>query len=605
MITQIQNQNQIQNKINLWENYRLPLDTLPKNLKNFIICPKCKLGTIKQLANVYYGFCNLCPNKSTYYCFWEPMPHQKILLNLTEKWIYNFGGVGTGKTEASCAKIFRHLIEIDNSYVIVIANDIQTAIDMVNDVLFKFLPIEFIKKVDGQARLAKTKTKFTLNNGSSLQIFSSQNPETYRGRNATYGWVLEANTIKKDVVQELIGRIRNENQIIYAKDSKDNFIFEKDKRGVLRKKILWEFGQIIIETNPDESSWIFKDGLLTCGKVFWSYNYAQGRGISIYQNLKIKKDPNKVAIASAVYDNKYAPNGLIDGLEGLDEITKRKLLFGEFVIDGSPVWPNLYKTEVKNVPHKNNWPHLLFGDWGTTNDPVAAIYAYIDPYRQKLIIWKAEKIFQKSISKIGYHWKKDFSQRNYLYNKKIVDSAIGHKNPDYNTDGGLSVQEQLNQNPLNLGISLSKKGIKEGEIRTALLIDENMIEFDVTGENVLELKETLSRAHYPKANDNTKSGIRKDIAKVIKDNHWYDCFLYLGLDTDNNWIKEISQDWLNNHQSLTQNEKINPYLEAAHALDLPISGIINPRQQLNLNYKNFINEDYEDTDNNTLSINYD
>jgi len=56
---------------------------------------------------------------------------------------------------------------------------------MVNDVLFKFLPKEYIRKREGQSRKEQTKDKFTLINGSTLQIFSSQNPESYRGRSAT------------------------------------------------------------------------------------------------------------------------------------------------------------------------------------------------------------------------------------------------------------------------------------------------------------------------------------------------------------------------------------------------------------------------------------
>lgn len=576
--------------------FRLPKSISSGQEKENIRCPRCKIGIIEKISNTYYGFCNLCPNKSTYYCFWKPMLHQKIVLLNNDKWIFNFGAMGTGKTEASSFKIFRHLIEVKNAYIIVIANDLNTAKDMVKDVLFKFLPLEFIRKAEGQARLEKTQDKFTLINGSTLQIFSSQNPEAYRGRNATGAWVLEASKIKQEVVEELIGRIRNENQMIFAKDKDGNFIFEIDDKGMKRKKTLWEFGQIIIETNPEESSWIFKDGLLTCKKIFWSYHVGNGKGVQDYKNINIKKRSDRVAVISSTYDNIYVGNSFIKSMEEGTEQRKRKMLYGEFIIDGSQVWPNIKEREIKNANHDNSWPHLMFGDWGTTNDPVAFIYAFIDPYREKLIIWKAERIFQKSIEKVGYHLKKEFSERNYLYNKKIIDSAIKNRNPDYYVDGGMSVEQQLNKYPLNLGISLAKKNIKAGEIAAADLINNELIEFDTMGENVLELLEILNRAHYPKGNDTTKSGARKDIAKVVADNHWYDCFRYGAISTDAIWIREISAEWRNNHtfRDITQND--SNMIIGHHALNLNEPNIQQPRTQLGINYGAWLDYGEDDYD---------
>lgn len=556
--------NKIFNNINLpikFDNkiidFRLPKEKNKGQDKDFIKCFRCKIGIIKKKPNTYYGFCNLCPNNSTYYCFWKPLNHQKIVLYLNNKWLFNFGAMGTGKTEASCFKWFRHLIEINNAYVIAIANDIDTAKDMINQILFKFLPIEFIKKVDGQSRLEKTQEKFTLINGSTLQIFSSKNPESYRGRNATGAWALEASTIKQQVIDELIGRIRNENQMIFEKDKNGNIIWELDERGIARKKTLFEFGQIIIETNPEEGKWVFKEGLLTCKKIFWSYNVANGKGIQDYKNINIAKRNDRVAIISSTYDNIYVGNDFIKSMEQQNESNVRKMLLGEFVVDGSPVWPKIKEKEVKNSLHNKDWPHLIYGDWGTTTDPVAFIYIYIDPYREKFIIWKAEKIFSKSIKSIGYHLKEEFNKRNYLKNKKIIDSAIKHKNPDYYKDGGKSVQEQLNSYPLNLGIGLSKKNIKLGEQAAESLITDDLIEFDTTGEGVLDLLENLSKVHYPKGNDTTKSGERKDIAKVTKDNHWYDCFRYFAISVDSIWIKEQSEKWKNNHyQEFDDNNSI-------------------------------------------------
>ena len=570
---------------NIIKSFRLPQFLQKGQDKNQIKCFRCKIGLIKQIDNKYYGFCNLCPNKSTYYCFWKPLPHQKIVILENSKWIFNFGGMGTGKTEASCFNWFRHLIEVKNAYVIVIANDITTAKDMVNDVLFKFLPKEYIRKREGQSRKEQTKDKFTLINGSTLQIFSSQNPESYRGRSATGAWVLEASKIKKEVVEELIGRIRNENQVIFAKKENGDFIFELDKRGIQRKKVLWEFGQIIIETNPDEASWIFKDGLLKCKTIFWSYNVGNGKGIDDYKSINTEKHENKVAVLSAGYDNIYLPEGFLFGMEKEDINTRRKLLYGEFIIDGTQVWPNIKEREVKKKEHQYDWPHLMFGDWGTTTDPIAFIYAYLDPYREKIVFFKAEKIFQKSIEKAGYHLKQEFSEKNYLYNKKIIDSAIKNKSPDYYTDGGLSVQEQLNRAPLNLGIGLSKKNIKLGEIAAADLINNELIEFDTNGEGVLDLLETLSRAHYPKGSDTTKVGARKDIAKPIADNHWYDCFRYFANATDALWIRSTSALWRNNHTDTNSIKINNPKVIGYHALDLKEPNTNQIPTSFGINYK--------------------
>lgn len=580
------NVNDLNNNSLIFKDFQLPKDTAPIQTKTKVKCFRCKIGIIEKQLNVYYGFCNNCPNKSTYYCFWKPQPHQKVVLATHSKWLYNFGGMGTGKTEATCMKIFRVLVEVNNAFIITLANDLTTARDMMK-ILFKFIPQEIIKKVEGQTRLEKTQDKFTLINGSTLQLFSSKNPESYRGRNATFGWAIEANKIKRDVLEELIGRIRNENQIVFAKDSQGNYISEIDERGMQRNKILWEFGQVLIETNPEESSWVFKDGLLTCKKIFYSYHTGNGKGVDEYKSIKTTKREDRVAVISAGYDNKYAPKSFLESMDNQTEYYRRKMLYGEFVVDGSPVWPTIKQREVKNVEHRNEWPHLLAGDWGTSTDPVAFHFLYLDPYREKLVLWKSIKIFQKSIKEVGYFLKKEFSKRYYLPDKKIIDSAISAKNPDWNIDGGLSVEQQLNKPPLNLGITLSKKSIKAGEIAAEDLINNELIEFDTLGEGVLDSLEVLSRAHFPKGDDNTASGARKDIAKVVADNHYYDAFRYLALAVDSIWISEKSEKWRNNNIDYDTIIKDRKLILSHQALDLVEPNIPSTRTQFGINYSNW------------------
>lgn len=575
---------------NIFLDYQLPKDIILGATKTSINCFRCKIGVIKKIDGKYYGFCDYCPDNSSYYCFWEPMPHQKIVLQLNTKWIFNFGAVGTGKTDASCAKIFRHLIEVENAYVLVIAHDLTTAIDVVNRSLMKFLPMESINNVDGQARKEKTKFKLTLKNGSELQIFPSQNPESYRGRNATLAYVIEANKIKKSVVEELIGRIRNEDQMVFELDNNGDFIFEKDQYGILRKKTIWEFGQILIESNPDEASWIFKDGLLKCKTIFWSYHVGEKKGVKDYKNIDVKKDVNKAAVISATIDNKYVGKSFIEGLEHLSPVDRRKLMFGEFIIDGSPVWPNIKYQEVKNAKHEQNWFHGLGADWGNTTDPVCFIHWFLDPYREKIVVWKCEYIFGKSILKIGTHLKNYFQKFNYLNDKRVLDPSAWNKTATYYVDGGDSPGQQLNRSPLFCRLIKAINDIKRGENSLEQLINADLIEFDTTGEGVLSLLEDLSRVHYPKANDNTKRGENKSIARVVTDNHKYDTIRYIACSIDELWIKQKSEYYKSNYKESSFYNKRQSL--ANHALDLDKDKL--STKQFGINYGKWLMNDEEE-----------
>lgn len=575
---------------NILQSFRLPLDanqgvtfnTIPK-------CPRCQIGKIEKIEGVYYGFCDYCPDKSTYFCFWKPLPHQEIVLKLNSKWIFNFGAMGTGKTDASCGNIFQHLIEVTNAYVLVIANDLTTARDILTASLLKFLPKEFIRSNETQPnRPDKTKDKITLKNGSTIQIFSSLNPETYRGRNATKAYALEANTISQEVVEQLEGRIRNEQQMIFLKDKNNDFIYEKDEYGISRKKTLWEFGQILVESNPDEGSWIFKQGLLRSKKIIHSYHV---QGINNYKNIDVKKDYSKTTVISASHDNKYIGLRFLKGLSEWDEISRRKHMFGEFVVDGSPVWPTIKQQETKNMQHNKDWPHIFAGDWGVTNDPVCFIHGFLDPNLEKIIIWKCEYLHQKSISKVGYHLQKYLHNYNYAYDKKIIDSAIWSKDADYYIDGGKSIAQQLNSYPLNLGISKANKRIKEGEDALQNLIIDNLILFDTMGEGVLELLENLSKVHRPKGNDTTKRGANKSIARIVNDNHAYDSIRYLALSIDNLWIKKEALKFKTNYTEPTSTEFIKH--TAYHAVDIipTTSNTIQTQKKLYLNYNTWLDNE--------------
>lgn len=523
--------------------FRLPQDTTKQQLLNKVLCPKCKTGIVKRKnESVYYGFCNVCPGKSGYYCFWIPQPHQEAVLKISSTWLYNFGAMGTGKTEAGMYKAFQHMIEIDGAYIIVISHDLKTAKDNVKDILFKFLPREWIKVHEEQGKKEITQERIVLFNNSSLNIFSSQNPESYRGRNATMCYALEANKIKRKVVEELIGRLRNTNKTVFAKDEDGNYIEEIDENGFSRRKVLYDFGQIIVESNPDSTSWVFKDGLLSSSVIYYSYNT---RGVESYKQFQTRKYPNRTAVVSATIDNKYQLEKYIsDGLQ-TSETNVRKNIYGEFVVEGALVWPTISEREVKNKPHDIDWPHLFSGDWGTTNDPTAGIFLFIDPFREKLVVFMGRKWVRKSIMTVGYDLQYEFGTKNYLPDKKVFDSAITHKQADYWIDGGKSIIEQLN-NPRthNLQLTPANKKIKEGEVAVANLIEEEMIEFDTAGDGVLEILEVLRKAHYPTLTDDTKVGVRKDTARPFAENEFYDCIRYIAMSCPAQWIRDISKQYV-------------------------------------------------------------
>lgn len=502
--------------------------------KEEISCPRCFSGIVKKEEGKYYGFCDTCPNRTTYVSFFTPMLHQLIVADSNTYETVSIGAMGTGKTDGGCYAVAQHLLEIPGAYVLMIANDIETAKDNRDQSLSKFIPDEFFAKENGKPK--KNARTWELKNKSKIKIIDASDAQKFRGRSVTLIYGVETNKISYRVIQELKARLRNDRQKVFQYDDEGNRVFEIDENGNQRIKTVREFGRIIMESNPDIGSWIYDKGLLQSSVICYTSSV---RGVENYEKIKTKKSDVMISVISSTDDNIFATERQLKGTETWDDFTLRQQRYGEFVVDGSPVWPDLYKQEVKAIPRKNKYPHFLAMDWGTTTDPIIIIKAFLDIDKGQVVVYEVEEIYKQSTQKVGARLLEIFAESNFVV--KVADPSIWNKKQDFWIDGGKSTGTELEQ----MGVYLSKgqHDITSGERAVNNLILADKIKFDVTGKGVLEAFEKLKLVAYPKYDDNTKRGSDKTKARIVSDNHVYDTIRYLAMELPELVIESTLKDY--------------------------------------------------------------
>ena len=238
-------------------------DALLLQEKN-ILCNICKEYKIKKVNNKWVGRCKNCLNV---FNFFYPFPIQELVSQISNRIIFNLGGVGCGKTTTSAMIISDTMRTIPGVPIFALSQSLQQLEKTAKEELDKFfLKNEFEVKNEKQ---------WKLKNGSSINWYTSDDEQKIKGVNAGMIWLIEASKIKYSVFKEVLSRMRNDLMKVYEKDQFGNIIYEYDpKYKKNRPKLKKDRVQIIVESNPS-TGWI-RDYLLFRSKAIFYTNSVRG-----------------------------------------------------------------------------------------------------------------------------------------------------------------------------------------------------------------------------------------------------------------------------------------------------------------------------------------
>jgi hypothetical protein len=365
--------------------------TMETSMKCFM---KGCLGTIRKESGVHYGHCDsrACEAVNLFY---KPTPIQESFINNDHDTILvEVGGFGSGKTTASACKVFRHMLFIDNAYVLAGAQTVTQLRQTGQTELLKFIPEEYFE--------SKTQSDWVLKNGSHIEWVPTDKEDKIRGRNLTLGWLIEANEIPLSVVDQMIARIRSDNAIVYELDEQGNRTFATDKFGTPRVKTLHNYCQLILESNPDPNS----DTL----RQYW----VRARTFICTPSVKdpatytpLLEGVGEDTLSSCVYlttglDNPYLDKKNAFALANLTGDAHKIFVLCDLSMKEGTVYPKWVEALVPDITNEidETWPRIFAADFGGGSAPTAMLGAAINPETKVTYIYTA---YQKIDSAIATH----------------------------------------------------------------------------------------------------------------------------------------------------------------------------------------------------------
>lgn len=488
-----------------------------------IVCPKCNLKKITKPEGHWVGKCPTCSN--SYFLFWKPTPSQRALLDhervrrTDTLWYYNIGSMNTGKTDIDMVSVVRHCLERPGAKVMILANDLNMIKNVVPISLNPFIHKDWLAKHDGKLKMSLI-NGYEFINGSVIKFFPSDDEQKYRSFNASKIVVIEGDKLKRAVVKQLVGRLRNDAGVDYARNEDGSFVIEDvmdaaSQKVVKRKKITNSFFNITIEANPDASTYVYDEGVLEAGEIFHTPSV---KGFNHYRKVKQIDNMAKVAFITATPDNPYTKPGYIEALISSwtpDEL--RRNLYAEFVANDRLVYPEFFSCVVEPREVDNDWPHWMAIDPGVGEDPTAITYKTFDPY-DKVYYYYGEYLgYKKNLREIAAYINEVKRKKNLI--DIIIDPSAGKS---LQLDRITSTKKELEDlvgmsfvsaiNSIDDGIRLVRSRMKDGIIK----ISNEMV----------ELYKEASVYSYPEQGDERKLAANK--SKPIGGNdHLLDTMRYL------------------------------------------------------------------------------
>lgn len=355
--------------------------------------PSCS-GTITKKGNNWYGYCD---NKKcqAIFIFFKPSVYQEMIINNDiDTILLSLGGYGSGKTVASAAKVFRHMLEVRGASVLALAQTLEQVDKNAVTELIRFIPPKLIAK--------RTKNFIQLTNGSHIIFLASDKEDKIRGFNLTMAWGVEVNKIKYSVIEQLESRIRHENAQVFNLDSEGKKQQVVDSDGVRSVDVIKSYNQIILESNPDPSSRTLQ--------LYWT------RSTRFVATQTVKNPKEYIPFLTGTgkgfkvctyltngFDNIFLSKDFKDNLNAKSDKVRKIYMDCDLSVKEGLVYPKYinaivpYGQAPEIQPH---WPRGFAADFGGGSGPTVLVAFACNPVTN---VWYVYDIYSKVDSSVAAH----------------------------------------------------------------------------------------------------------------------------------------------------------------------------------------------------------
>lgn len=360
-------------------------------MRDFSRCPRCGAPTIVTTAideseSKFWRECTKC---NTYINTYIPQPHQMLVHKDSHRFIGNFGGYGSGKTQTSIEEVYKHILITPNGSTLIGANNMP----QVEQTLKRDFEADFPGALVGSRSTQKNFIDFK--NGHRLMYRPFENPDALRSLNITMFVILEASETKPSILTQLKSRLRNLAATKPKVDENGNIIYKKLKNGQFIPEIAVNWARGIIESNPD-SGFIRTDVLLISSEI-----HKHGDVRDHYVVDPAKADP---AISSHITDsnmNEYLPPNFIANLsKNRPAWWVLRYIYGSFMYSEGLVYPSAHKAVVETYTVPAFWKRIIAYDYGLSDKSVF-LFGAVDEERNKLVIYKEVVTRNKSVEDLA------------------------------------------------------------------------------------------------------------------------------------------------------------------------------------------------------------
>lgn len=384
-------------------------------------CPRCK-SNFKPAESWLGGPSPTwlkCVKCNTYYCTYQPLPHQEAVHRDNHKKIGNFGGYGTGKTTTSEYEMMKHIFITPNANVMAGAG-VQSQYEQTLKRSFEMdIPAAFVRDYSAQ------KQHMDFLNGARLMWRPFDDADKIRSYTLSMVVLLEASEIKGDVYTQASTRLRSLAATIPERDANGEIVYEI-KEGRKVPKIKWDWRRMIIESNPD-AGWIRNEILLRSERIFQyktNWNYLRDPD-------NLDKDISSHVAASTV--NPYLPDGFLDGLRRSNpEWWVKRYLEGSFQYSEGLVYPSAPNAVVPAFAIPKDWKRMVAFDYGIA-DLAAFVWLAINPITGVCFVYQVKVANNRNVEQLAqmYHMGSHDIPIGGLYGQPLIDPKSGPKR-DYN-----------------------------------------------------------------------------------------------------------------------------------------------------------------------------
>lgn len=472
-------------------------------------CPRCgtQMEPSKTLSGSFSRFWVECPKCNTYHNTFRPQPHQQLFHTDPHRFKGNFGGFGSGKTSTSLQEIYKHIFLTPGGTGLVGAAIYPQIAQTILRDLEEDFPVHLVESRSIQ------QSYITFVNGYRLLFRPFDEPGKLRSLNLDLIVIVEGSEIKPEFFS--IAKTRLRNLAATALDPENPWSPHPDDPDVMVPNLLADWREMWTESNPD-AGWVKTEIVDRSGLIL-------KHGGALYTPPPLDDvdeiDDQLSSHITATAANKYLPATYFrDNAKGKPQWWINRYLLGSFAYSEGLVYPSAINnarlgttTVVPTRQPPRDAKYILAHDYGLS-DPTGILLAYIDPSRNKLVVYREYKKDDNNIKEIVDQLRlmtKDVPTGAWL-RPWIIDPKSGLKR-DYN-------KKSLIDHYAEYGIFFQPGQINldAGIYKTNTYFEEGYIEIT---DSCRELIKELQNYRFP--SDNTAESGKKDKPED-KNNHLCD-----------------------------------------------------------------------------------